>query len=70
MNLKSLFSLCNLTPQRAVNARRQRKRFIYFFFCEKWSEMEKKKKGKKISCDRERYVSSSLTELLLERVQG
>ena len=26
MNLKSLFSLCNATPQRAVNARRQRNR--------------------------------------------
>ena len=29
MNLKSLFSLCNATPQRAVNARRERKRFIH-----------------------------------------
>ena len=27
MKLKSLFPLCNATPQRAVNARRQRKQF-------------------------------------------
>ena len=38
MNLKSLFSLCNATLQRAVNARMQRKRFIHIFFCEKWEE--------------------------------
>ena len=66
MNLKSLFSLCNATPQRAVNARRQRKRFIHIF----WREMGKKKKDKKKSCDRERYVSTSLTDLLLARVQA
>ena len=66
MNLKSLFSLCNATPQRAVNARRQRKRFIpaYLFL----REMVRKKKDKKKSCDRERYVSTSLTDLLLARV--
>ena len=66
MNLKSLFSLCNATPQRPVNARRQRKRFIHIFFLQ---EMGKKKKDKKKSCDRagdrERYVSTSLTDLLL-----
>ena len=63
MNLKSLFSLCNATPQRAVNARRQRKRFIpaYLFL----REMVRKKKDKKKSCDRERYVNTSLTDLLL-----
>ena len=66
MNLKSLFSLCNVTPQRAINARRQRKRFIRIFFCEKWG---KKKKDKKKFCDRERYVITSLTDLLLVRVQ-
>ena len=43
MNPKSLFSPCNATPQRAVNARRQRKRFIHIFFGEKWG----RKKGKK-----------------------
>ena len=64
MNLKSLFSLCNATPQRVVNARRQRKRFIHFFF---FREMGKKKKDKKKSYDRERYVSTSLTDLLLAR---
>ena len=32
-------------------------------------EVEKKKKDKKKSCDRERYVSTSLTDLLLARVQ-
>ena len=59
MNLKSLFSLCNATSQRAVNARRQRKRFL--------REMGKKKKDKKKSCDRERYVCTFLTDLLLAR---
>ena len=29
-----------------------------------------KKKGKKKSCDRARYVSTSLTDLLLARVQA
>ena len=69
MNLKSLFSLFNSTPQRTVNARRQRKRLIHilFFFLR---EMGKKKKDKKKSCDRERYVTSSLTDLLLARVQA
>jgi len=40
MNLKSLFSLCNATPQLAVNARRQRKRFIepYLFFARNGEE--------------------------------
>ena len=57
MNLKSIFSLCNATPERAFNARRQRKRFIHLFL----REMGKKKKDKKKSCDRERYVSTSLT---------
>ena len=57
MNLKSLFSLCNAAPQRAVNARRQRKRFIqsYLFL----REMSKKRKDKKKSCYRERYVITS-----------
>ena len=32
MNLKSLFSLCNSAPQRAVNVRGQRKRLIHIFF--------------------------------------
>ena len=65
MNLKSLFSLCNATPQRAVNARRQRKRFFTYLLLR---EMGKKKKDEKKSCDRERYVSTSLTDLLLARV--
>ena len=43
MNLKSLFSLCNATPQRAVNARRQRKRFIHIFF----ARNGEKEKGQK-----------------------
>ena len=44
MNLKSLFSLCNSAPQRAVNVRGQRKRLIHiFFFCETWG----KEKGQK-----------------------
>ena len=64
MNLKSLFSLCNATPQRAVNARRQR---IYCLFLR---EMGKRKKDKKKSCDRERYLSTSLNDLLLARVQA
>ena len=69
MNLKSLFSLCNSAPQRAVNVRGQRKRLIhiYIFFLR---EMGKKKKDKKKSCDREMYVSTSLTDLLLARVQA
>ena len=67
MNLKSLLSLCNATPQRAVNARRKRQRFMHIFFGEK---MGKKKKDKKKSCDRERYLSTSLTDLLLARVQA
>ena len=32
MNLKSLFSLCNSAPQRAVNVRGQRKQLIHIFF--------------------------------------
>ena len=49
MNLKSLFSLCNATPQHAFNARRHRKRFIRIFFLR---EMGKKKKDKKKSRER------------------
>ena len=45
MILKSLFSLCNATPQRAVNARRQRKRFIHIFFCEKWGRRKRTKRN-------------------------
>ena len=45
MNLKSLFSLCNATPQRAVNARRQRKRFIRIFFCEKRGRRKRTKRN-------------------------
>ena len=69
MNLKSLFSLCNATPQRAVNVRRQRNwdKAIYTYLF--WREMGKKEKDKKKSCDRERYISTSLTDLLLTRVQ-
>ena len=67
MNLKSLFSLCNATPQCAVNARMQRKRSIHIFF---WREMGKKKKDKRKSCDRERYVITSLTDLLLVLLLG
>ena len=67
MNLMSLFSLCNATPQRHVNARKQRKRFIHNYLFLR--EMGTKKKDKKKSCDRagdrERYVSTSLTDLLL-----
>ena len=67
MNLKSLFSPCEATPQRAVNARRQLEKAIYTYLF--WREMGKKKKGQK-ACDRERYVSTSLTDLLLARVQA
>ena len=67
MNLKSLFSLCNATPQRAVNARTAEKAIYTYLFLR---EMGKKKKNKKKSCDRERYVSTSLTHLLLARVQA
>ena len=63
MNLKSLFSLCNSAPQRAVNVRGQRKRLIHIYIFLR--EVGKKKKDKKKSCDRERYVSTSLTDLLL-----
>ena len=69
MNFKSLFWLCNATPQRAVNAGRPAKKAIYTYL----REMGKKKKDKKISFDRERYVSTSLTDLpdlLLARVQA
>ena len=44
MNLKSLFSLCNASPQRAVNAR-MRKRFIHIFFCEKWGRRKRTKRN-------------------------
>ena len=43
MSLKSLFSLCNATPQRSVNARRQRKRF-YTSFLARNGEEEKGQK--------------------------
>ena len=66
MNLKSIFSLCNATHQLSVNARRQRKRFYRSFL----ARNGKKKKDKKKSCDRDRYVSTSLTDLLLVRVQA
>ena len=46
MNLKSLFSICKATPQRAVNARRrQRKLFILIFFCEKWGSKKRTKRN-------------------------
>ena len=38
MNLRSLFSLCNATPQRDDNARRQRKRFIRIFLARNGEE--------------------------------
>ena len=66
MNLKSLFSLCNATPQHAVNARRQRQRFIHIFFLR---EMGKKKKEKKKSCERGK-VRKYFFDLLLARVQA
>ena len=66
MNLKSLFSLCNATPQRAVNAMQRAEKVIYTYLLLR--EMGKKKKDEKTSCDRERYVSTSLTDLLLARV--
>ena len=50
MNLKSLFSLCNSAPQRAVNVRGQRKRlihiyiYIYIFFFARNGEEEKGQK--------------------------
>ena len=44
MNLKSLFSLCNATPQCAVNARMQRKRSIHIFFFARNGEKEKGQK--------------------------
>ena len=45
MNLKSLFSLCNATSQRAVNARRQRKRLLHIFFDEKWGRRKRAKRN-------------------------
>ena len=45
MILKSLFSLCNATPQRAVNARKQRKRFIHILFCEKSGRRKRTKRN-------------------------
>ena len=70
MNLKSLFSLCNSAPQRAVNVRGQRKRLIhiYIFFARNGEEEKGQKEIR--SCDRERYITSSLTDLLLARVQA
>ena len=67
MNLKSLFLLCNSTPQRAVKRPKAEKAIYTYLFLR---EMGKKKKDKKKSCDRERYVSTSLTDLLLARVQA
>ena len=43
MNLKSLFSLCNATPEHAVNPRRHRKRFMHIFFGEKWGRRKRTK---------------------------
>ena len=67
MNLKSLFSLCNAPPQRAVKRPKAEKAIYTYLFLR---EMGKKKKDKKKSCDRERYITSSLTDLLLARVQA
>ena len=44
--------------------------FTYLYMYLFWREMRKRKKDKKKSCDRERYVSTSLTDLLLARVQA
>ena len=66
MILKSLFSLCNATPQRAVNARRQRKRFIHIFFFARSREGEK---GKKEILG-QRKVRNYFLDLLLARVQA
>ena len=44
MNLKSLFSLCNSAPQRAVNVRGPRKRLIHIFFFARNGEEEKGQK--------------------------
>ena len=65
MNLKSLFSLCN-SSTRCQRQRAKKATYTYLF----WREMGKKKKDKKKSCDRERYVSTSLIDLLLARVQA
>ena len=67
MNLKSLFLLCNATLQRAVKRPKAEKAIYTYLFLR---EVGKKKKDKKKSCDRERYVSTSLTDLLLARVQA
>ena len=56
MNLESLFSLCNATPQRCQ--RQMTEKAIYTYLSLR--EMGKKKRDKKKSCDRERYVSTSL----------
>ena len=52
---------------KALSMPEGRERDLTNFF---WREMGKKKKDKKKSCDRERYVSTSLTDLLLARVQA
>ena len=49
MNLKSLFSLCNATPQRAVNPRRQRSDLYVSFFARNGEE--EILKDKKKPCD-------------------
>ena len=45
MNLKSIFSLCNVTPERAVNAQRQKaEKAIYTSFFARNEEEEKRQK--------------------------
>ena len=47
MNLKSLFSLCNATPQRSVNATRQRKGFYISLYVSFLARNEEEEKGQK-----------------------
>ena len=66
MNLKSIFSLCNATPERAVNARRQRKRIesdLYIFFARNGEE----EKGQKEILWQSK-VCKYFLDLLLARV--
>ena len=66
MNLKSLFLLVTQLLNVLSTPEGRERDFTNFF----GREMGKKKKDKKKSCDRERYVSTFLTDLLLARVQA
>ena len=71
MNLKSLFSLCYATLLTAflneLSMLEGTENDLYISFLR---EMRKKKKDKKKSCERERYISASLTKLILASLQA